>query len=258
MSTPAFTNTARKKAESGGARNQRRHNTATGKGQAVQQAGSAPATGMASGESFSAEIAALPAEEQVQRVVARLKQLNPGYDGTETHEFQSNRVVVLALPSAEVANLGPVRALTALQGFLCGDTDDKSAKRSKLEDLRPLHNLPLQALTCTRTEVSNLAPLQGMPLRQLWCKGTRISDLKPLRGLPLVALDCQETLVRDLAPLRNTALQYLFCDVTVATNGPNRGVIRSLKQLKQINGKTPAEFWVRPCAYGDLSIIKRD
>ena len=44
---------------------------------------------------FAAEIAALPAEEQVARVVAKLKELNPGYDGTEQHSVAENAVTEL-------------------------------------------------------------------------------------------------------------------------------------------------------------------
>jgi len=42
-------------------------------------------------EVFVKEVAALPAEEQVKRVVAELKRFNPGYDGKETHKIEGGQ-----------------------------------------------------------------------------------------------------------------------------------------------------------------------
>ena len=92
--------------------------------------------------------------------------------------------------------------------------------------------------------------------------GSPIRDLNVLRGMSLLELDCRRTAVRDLGPLRKMPLHYLYCDVTVATNGPNRGVIRSLEPtLKEINGRLPADFWKQPCDYTPPTgtpVIRRD
>jgi serine/threonine protein kinase len=211
---------------------------------------------------FLAEVAALTASAQVQRVVAKLQELNPGYDGTESHEIENGKVVVLALASPAITKLGPVRALTALQNFQFGNTDELNGPRYPLADLRPLAGLPLTALVCNRTEVSDLAPLRNMALTNLKCSGSPIRDLNVLRGMSLLELDCRRTAVRDLGPLRKMPLHYLYCDVTVATNGPNRGVIRSLEPtLKEINGRVPADFWKQPCDYTPPTgtpVIRRD
>ena len=101
-----------------------------------------------------------------------------------------------------------------------------------------------------------------MALTNLKCSGSPIRDLNVLRGMSLLELDCRRTAVRDLGPLRKMPLHYLYCDVTVATNGPNRGVIRSLEPtLKEINGRLPADFWKQPCDYTPPTgtpVIRRD
>jgi Leucine-rich repeat (LRR) protein len=214
------------------------------------------------GEAFVKEVTALPAEEQVARVVAKLKELNPGYDGRENHRIEKGQVVQLGLTPTQIADISPLRALTNLRQLFCGVLGDK--RISRLADLTPLKGLPLEQLRCPGTDVSDLSPLQGMPLKflgfnytrvtdlsalkgmpleKLHFKGTQVSDLSPLRGTPLSVLECQETPVRDLSPLRDAPLEDLKCDPAVAASPGNRKVLRSIKTLKQINGITPAEFW---------------
>ena len=210
---------------------------------------------------FLAEVAALNATAQVQRVVAKLQQLNPGYDGQEKHEIENGKVIVLSLASPALKLLAPVRALVALQSFQFGNTDEPKGPRYPLADLRPLAGLPLTSLVCNRTEVTDLAPLRGMPLTNLKCIGSPIRDLNALRGMELLELDCRQTAVRDLGPLRKMPLRYLYCDLAVATNGPNRGHIRSLEALKEINGRQPPDFWKQPSDYTPPTgtpVIRRD
>ena len=154
-----------------------------------------------------------------------------------------------------------MRALTALQSFQFGNTDEHKGSRYPLADLRPLAGLPLTSLVCNHSEVTDLAPLRGMALTNLKCIGSPIRDLNALRGMALLALDCRQTAVRDLGPIRKMPLHYLFCDLMVATNGPNRGHIRSLDALKEINGRSPIDFWKQPCDYTPPTgtpIIRRD
>ena len=224
--------------------------------------GRAAETGAPPPDPFLAEVAALAATDQVQRVIAKLQQLNPGFDGKETHEIENGKVVTLALAAPTLTQLAPVRALPALQSVQFGNSEAPKGPRYPLADLRPLAGLQLTSLSCIRTEVADLAPLQGMPLTSLKCTGSPIHDLKALRGMALLEFDCRQTAVRDLAPLRQMPLRYFYCDVAVATNGPNRGVIRSLDPtLKEINGRLPVDFWKQPGDYAPPTgtpIIRRD
>jgi Leucine-rich repeat (LRR) protein len=210
-------------------------------------------------DSFIKEVAALPAEQQVARVVAKLKELNPGYDGKETHKIENGVVVELSIQNTTIKHIWPVRALDKLTLLFCGALRGGS---SPLGDLAPLQGLPLAYLSCTNSEVadlsflrgmpltgmiwsgsnklSDLAPLQGMRLNTLTINSTQISDLSPLRGMPLVQLACHGSKVTDLSFLKEMPLKDLRCDFD-----PKRDteILRSIKTLEKINGLPVAEFW---------------
>jgi serine/threonine protein kinase len=220
-----------------------------------------PPSAPALSSEFMSEVAALPPDWQVERVIMELEKLNPGYDKQERHEIENGKVVMLALDSPALTRIGPVRALTTLQSFRVGSSDDPKGPRYRLADLGPLRGLPLTSVICNRTAVTDLSPLRGMALTSLKLSGSPVTSLQPLRDMALLELDCRKTAVTDLSPLRKMPLRYLYCDLTVATNGPNRGVIRSLDKLKEINGVTPDSFWKQPCDYTPPTgapVIRRD
>jgi eukaryotic-like serine/threonine-protein kinase len=187
-------------------------------------------------------VAALPAEEQVEALAAKLKEINPAFDGTLRHKIDSGVVTELQLLTDGVTDLSPVRALTGLKRLHCGGTRGKG----RLEDLSPLKGMKLTALVCSGTQVSDLSPLQGMPLRELnlWytpvsdlsplkgmqltilgCGGTQVSDLAPLQGMPLRELNIWGTAVADLSPLKGMGLTTLACNGTPVTDlSPLKGM----------------------------------
>ena len=61
------------------------------------------------------QVAALPAEKQVEAVAAKLKELNPGFDGKVTHTIENGVVTELQFLTDNVTDISPVRALTGLQ-----------------------------------------------------------------------------------------------------------------------------------------------
>jgi eukaryotic-like serine/threonine-protein kinase len=286
-------------------------------------------------------VAALPAEEQIQVVAARLKDLNPGFEGKVTPTIREDVVYGLTFSTDQVTNIAPVRALTKLKVLKVPGNPGKLADLSPLNgmsllhlnfsqtqvsDLSPLQGMHLTWLECGLTSVSDLTPLKGMPLRRLFCQCSQVSDLTPLRGMHLVWLDVggsavtdlsplkgmrlkelglngaaqlrdlsplkgaplellnigrtkvadlspledmialhtlvlagtlvadlsrlkrvplktlkiQCTKVSDLSPLKGMSLNKLWLDLPT---GQNAEVLRSLKNLEQINGETPAEFW---------------
>jgi internalin A len=172
-------------------------------------------------ETFVRETAALPPEQQVERVAARLKELNRIFDGKVRHKIENGQVTELAFNSTYVTNLTPVAALTRLQKLECAGRGE----RRILSDLSPLQGLPLTSLDCSQSAVADLAPLKAMPLTSLKCGWSKASDLSPLADLPLKTLGVEGSQVSDLAALRGLPLTELNCAFTKVTDlAPLRGL----------------------------------
>jgi len=161
------------------------------------------------------EVAAMPAEKQVAAVSARLKELNPEFDGKLTPKIEGGVVTHLELLPSKVTDISPVRALPRLQTLDVGSTSGKG----QLEDLWPL---------------------KGMNLTGLDCNHTQVSDLRPLKDMKLTTLHCNATLVTDLSPLKNMPLKELLCDFKPERDAE---ILRAIKTLETINGKPAKEFW---------------
>ncbi|MBI5821861.1 MAG: protein kinase [Verrucomicrobia bacterium] len=181
-------------------------------------------------DAWAASIASLAPEERIQRVVVRLKELNPGYDGQEKHKIADGRVTELTLSSGVIKDLSPVRALTGLQKLVCSGTRTKGA----LSDLSPLHGMTLTSLRCPNCQVTDLSPLRGMPLEHLSLVGNPLSDLQSLVGKPLTQLFLAGTQVNDLSPLKGMPLSDLYLEGTrVVDLSPLRGMPLSRLSLTQ-------------------------
>jgi hypothetical protein len=183
--------------------------------------------------------AALPAEAQVKAVAARLKTLNPGFDGEVTSGIFGGEVRRLEFDGKEVADLSPVRALAGLKGLYCW-TDQPG----KLRDLSPLKGLVLRGLDCRNSQVADLSPLQGMPLEILNLHATQISDLAPLKEMPLTTLTIGKTAVKDLAPLKGMPLKMLHVHDTGVTD------------LSPLAGMPLETLYFGNTEVGDLSPLK--
>jgi len=219
-------------------------------------------------DAFIKEVAALPAEEQVKRVVAKLKELNPGYDGEESHRIQGGKVIHFdATGSARkfITDVTPIRAFAALKSLQIGGVtgcklEDLSPLRgmqleelhlwgqSRLSNLRPIQGMPMTKFLCACTSVTDLSPLKGMRLTSLQTQTTGVSDLTPLKGMPLEELWCFKTKITDLSPLLGMPLKILRCDFKTERD---TAILRSIKTLETINGVTVKEFWQRVAA-GDI------
>ncbi len=151
------------------------------------------------------EVAALPAEKQVEAVATKLKEINPGFDGQVTHKIDKGVVTELELLTDDVTDLWPVQALGGLTRLNCSGTRDKG----RLADLSPLKDMKLTSLVCAGTQVSDLSPLKGMKLKELNVWYTQVSDLSPLQGMELTILGCGGTQVSNLAPLTGMNLTEL-------------------------------------------------
>jgi hypothetical protein len=218
-------------------------------------------------DSFLKEVAALPAEEQVKRVVAELQRLNPGFDGKVTREIWGGwggQLIVgrLAFNTQLVTNISPVRALRSLL-FL--GLDPAPNTTGVLTDLSPLKGLPLTELSCADCPIRDLSPLKGMPLKNLVLNNTPIEDLSPLSEMPLKVLRLSKTPVSDLSPLKGLKLTTLNISGTRVTNlGPLRGM--PLEELlaggSTVNDLTPLKgmplrlLYVDFTGVGELSALR--
>ncbi|MBI5683843.1 MAG: protein kinase [Verrucomicrobia bacterium] len=223
---------------------------------AAQTASPAPPS-----DPFVAAVAAMPAEQQVAAVIARLRELNPRFDGREQHRVTGGTVTDLTVSTAAIADLSPVRALTRLQRLSLAPRAGQA--RGALADLAPLKGLPLNGLWCHNTQVADLAPLRDMPLTVLTCDGTAVRDLSPLAGMKLTVFGCSNTAVGDLAPLEGMPLTVLWCNNTrVSDLSPLKGmplkelrcdfdkerdalVLDGLDTLERINDIPAASFWTK-------------
>lgn len=150
---------------------------------------------------------ALRPEQQVVEVARKLKELNPGFEGSFEHQVENGVVKSFKLVSDDITDLSPVRALRELQTFTCIPVNKDL---SKLSDLSPLLGMKLKDLTLSSQKgLTDLSPLRGMPLIKLNLIGTSVKDLSPLRQMKLLELKLQQTLVEDLAALQNMPLEHL-------------------------------------------------
>jgi hypothetical protein len=148
----------------------------------------------------------MPFHEQIVAVAARLRQLNPEFDGRVHPIVDNGEVVGLRFLTTDVADVSPVRALPKLRMLDC---NVDRPWRGKLSDLTQLRGLRLEHLRFQGNPVADLGPLRGMPLEILDCGWTRVSDLSPLKGMRLKRLAAQATRVSDLTPLRGMPLVWL-------------------------------------------------
>jgi hypothetical protein len=166
-------------------------------------------------EKWLKDVAALPPDDQVKAVAAKLKARNPGFDGQMTHRVEGAAVSELDFVTDDVTDIAPVRALTGLQTLRC-----RGSGRGK-------------------GQLADLSPLKGMPLTVLNITGTRVSDLSPLRDMKLTTLHCGDTKVADLAPVKGMPLKELWGDFRPERDAE---ILRSIKTLEKINDKPVAEF----------------
>ncbi len=210
---------------------------------------------------FTPEVAALPADEKLNRVIAKLKQVNPGFDGMlmkakgpkrrspgEEIDFGNGK-------GSTVTNLWPLRALENLKIVHCRNSQLRDLSPlagtsvegidclgTQVSDLSPLrYTKNLKSLTCARTNVKDLSPLAGLPLNWLNISRTQVTDLAPLAGMPLTVLRCGGTGITDLSPLKTMGnLSNLGCNFKADRDA---AILRSIKTLQTINGMPAERFW---------------
>jgi serine/threonine protein kinase len=234
-------------------------------------------------EAFAAAVAVLPPQEQIRRVIARLQDLNPGFNGKANYKIENNAVAELALsttgtlvPTVGVTDMTPIKTLKGLQRLVLspakpgelGALTDLSALSGlpltwfschgnpQLHDLSPLKDLPLTGLTCGGTQVTDLTPLSGMRLVTLGINDTPVEDISVLNGMPLAVLWCQNTKIGNLSPLQGAPLRELRCDFMMARDG---ALLKGIRSLARINEFPAATFWKKAeLASGAPAVVARN
>ncbi len=207
---------------------------------------------------FVEAVRELPPLERVDRVMAKMREVNPAFDGRKNYAVEDDVIIEMTLSTAGVTNLWPLCALTRLRtirvtgdpaGKKRGDLADLSPLAELLEleqvdcswnpvqDLRPLSKLPLTVLNCSNTRVETLAPLRGVGLTELDFSATPVRDIAALAAMPLEQLHCNDTRLRDLSPLRGAPLTSVWCNPPVLLAHPE--VVRSWRRIEEINDAAP-------------------
>lgn len=191
---------------------------------------------------FFEYVASLPPDEQVAAVMAKLREVNPGYDGELFHHrVEDGQVTTFQIDTKHVRDIWPVRALANLRKLEC-----RAPTYGSLNSLAPLAGLKLTELRCSRTLVTDLSPLEGMPLETLGVSECPISDLSPLAGMPLIYLSlegCRK--ITDLSPLLGMPLQQLML-----------GGCSQIKDLSPLAGMSLHDLDVSGLPLKDLLIVR--
>jgi Leucine-rich repeat (LRR) protein len=190
-------------------------------------------------------VTALSAAEQVRAVGARLKELNPGFDGGLVPTIENGVVRELAINTEDVSDISPVRVLSRLRSLQCMG----KGGHSPLVDLSPLSGLPLTTLVIGSDQLSDLSPLKGMPLTSFTCFATLVDDLSPLSGMKLRYLKFESGSVCDLSPLKGMPLETLTVWAKVSDLSP-------LKGMKLVNLYLPGIKTVDLTALSDMKTLK--
>lgn len=197
----------------------------------TEQQASAPAPWKPTPEQqgFFDAVGRLDAEQQVEAVLEKLRELNPEFDGKATPTISDGKVFRFSIITDDVTDVWPVRALADLKSLNVRGSDKGKGKLADLAplegmrltyidckcnpiaDLSPLKDMQLNYFYAAYSQFTDLAPLKGMPLTTVHCYGTEISDLSPLEGMPLTNLMCSDTAVQDLTPLTGAPLTELNC-----------------------------------------------
>jgi hypothetical protein len=95
------------------------------------------------------------AEEQVEAVERRLRQLNPGFRGKVDSDIHDGKVRRPDFLSDCVTDISPVRALKELDSLDCGGS---TPRKGRLTVRMPLRGLHQRWMGCADPQVSDLEP----------------------------------------------------------------------------------------------------
>lgn len=201
--------------------------------------------------------AALAGQAQVDEVIAKLRDCNPGYQGEPKYAIENDTVISLSVRTDAIADLSPLAALKNLKRLEChGSAPGKGI----LVDLTPLRGLTLEYINCGWTNVWDLSPLKGAPLTLLGTGQNRVTDLSVIAGMKLHTLWIHHLQLSAPPPVAGMGVKVVNMEsasgVSLATfqgmplervqfsfeRHRDLPLLRSFTTLQQINGKPAAEF----------------
>jgi tRNA A-37 threonylcarbamoyl transferase component Bud32 len=167
----------------------------------------------------------LPADEQVTEVIAKLKELNPGFDGTmKTVLSEDAKVHLLELCSDNITDIRPLAVFKGLRYVNLGGSYSWKHNGS-LADISPLRGLPIEEIALNSNPVNDLSALEGATLTALVINNTSITDLAPIRNARLTRLDIHNTYIADLTPIQRMPINNLhMANTQVADLSPLAGM----------------------------------
>lgn len=203
-----------------------------------------------------------PEDPEEAALVEMLEKLGPRSKGMGTGANDDGRPTLCVLAD-ETPDLSALQGLPVRNMQIMGTMDGLASGR--IMDLAPLAGMPLETLWIWKVPLKDLSPLKTTRLKKLLIMGSRITDISPLKDLPLVDLNLWCTDVSDISPLKGMRLKHLNIDCSECArvedltplegmqleslrfhaNGVTKGIeiARGMKSLKEIEGKTPEEFW---------------
>ena len=193
----------------------------------------------------------------------------------ERHEayFRPRRPIYTAL-----GQLGVTGALQRAT-LLTDGTLDVDLSGTAINEITPLHDLPISRLDLSWTKVRDLSPLISMPLKWLklnYCKevadfspigslklleelhlaNSNVEDLRAVSTAPLRLLNVENTLVRDLTPLQKTDIEQVWfrstpiTDCTPLLSCPHlnavelTGGVSNVIRLRELSGLSYIDWWI--------------
>lgn len=212
------------------------------------------------GDSSPAPVAAGMVVRQIrwteELLHTEIKHYNPSYEGGGQLSIENGVPIAVVLAGQKVDNLRALEGIP-LQALDISDTG--------VADLSPLKGLPLRQLMIERTKVSDLSPLRGMKLEMFYASGAPIKDTAPLKGMPLAEVNLVGTQVSDLSGLAESPIAMLWLtDCPVEDIKPLRSVpIVSLtlhrtrvKDLSPLSGTALQRLHIGETPVEDLTPLK--
>lgn len=185
----------------------------------------------------------LPGDEQVIEVASKLKELNPGFDGSLRTEQLDGIVNLLEMCTDNVTDIRPLAALKNLRYVNLGGTFTWK-HNGRLVDISPLRGLPIEEISLHRNPIENLSPLEKAPLTVLVINNTSITDLSPIRNARLTRLDIHNGTIADLTPIKGMPINNLHMANT------------QVKDLSPLTGMPLNELRCQYCGITDIKPLQ--
>ncbi|MEZ6141429.1 MAG: protein kinase [Zavarzinella sp.] len=230
--------------------------------------------------------------DQIECVYKRLEDFNPGMHPKSPAHMKIvtkgtgrfAKVVEVHIRSSKLYDASPLQGFPELERLtiepskddFCGFTNLDSFRglnvkhlaiwASRVHDLSPLQEIPLEVLILQGGNVDDLQPIQQMKnLKQLTLHGQKLQSLEQLRGMPLEFLSLWSSPVTSLEPLRGMPLTYLNLGETqISDVSPLEGMkldflclnCSKVEDLNALKGMPLRDLMIQRTNIKDISVIR--